>query len=64
MDVEKATSSSCADCDRHEDLLVIVTFNRKEYHNIPLFEVIYRHHFQNMLYCGKNGFFDVIFNSL
>ena len=30
-----------------------MTFNRKEYHSIPLFEVIYRHHFKNILYCGE-----------
>lgn len=41
-----------ADLDRHEDLLLIVTFHNKTYDDIPLFEVIYRHHFQNILYCG------------
>ena len=39
--------------DVYDDVLLIVTFNRAEYHNIPLFEVIYRHHFKNMLYCGE-----------
>ena len=28
--------------DVYDDVLLIVTFNRAEYHNIPLFEVIYR----------------------
>ena len=53
VDVEQATTAACESCDRHENLLLIVTFNRREYHNIPLFEVIYRHHFQNILYCGE-----------
>ncbi|TRY81053.1 hypothetical protein TCAL_09447 [Tigriopus californicus] len=42
----------CAKCNRHENILLIVTFNKKDYSNIPLFEVMYRHHFQNILYCG------------
>lgn len=39
----------------HAGLLLIVTFSRKEYHNIPFFEVIYRHHFKNILYCGRSS---------
>ena len=32
--------------DQHEDLLLIVTFYRREYNNIPLLEVLYRPHFK------------------
>jgi len=39
--------------DSHDDLLLIVTFDKPEYASIPLFEVIYRHHFRNILYCGE-----------
>eukprot|EP00095_Tigriopus_kingsejongensis_P011851 maker-scaffold493_size155937-snap-gene-0.22 protein:Tk11851 transcript:maker-scaffold493_size155937-snap-gene-0.22-mRNA-1 annotation:"hypothetical protein DAPPUDRAFT_95105" len=45
--------SECRDCNRHENILLIITFNEKEYKSIPLFEVMYRHHFQNILYCGQ-----------
>ena len=38
--------------DVHEDTLLIITFYRKEYHNIPLLEILYRPHFKNILYCG------------
>jgi len=39
--------------DVHEDTLLIITFYRKEYHNIPLLEIMYRPHFKNILYCGE-----------
>ena len=32
--------------DQHEDLLLIVTFYRKEYDSIPLLEILYRPHFK------------------
>ena len=41
---------------QHDQLLLIVTFQNKEYGSIPLLEVIYRHHFQNILYCGEFEF--------
>ena len=40
--------------DLHEDILLIITFYRKEYDNIPLLEIMYRPHFKNILYCGKS----------
>ena len=40
--------------DVHEDILLIITFYTKEYHNIPLLEIMYRSHFKNILYCGKS----------
>lgn len=42
-----------ANGDVHEDLLLIITFYRKEYQNIPLLEILYRPHFKNILYCGE-----------
>ena len=51
VDLRNSHSKSLGDV--YDDVLLIVTFNRAEYHNIPLFEVIYRHHFKNMLYCGE-----------
>ena len=42
--------------DKHENILLIVTFSDKQYHNLPLMEVLYRHHFKNILYCGKWAF--------
>ena len=39
--------------DKHENILLIVTFSDKQYHNLPLMEVLYRHHFKNILYCGE-----------
>jgi hypothetical protein len=44
--------------DLHEDILLIITFYRKEYHNIPLLEIMYRPHFKNILYCGKKSYFN------
>ena len=39
--------------DPHDNILLIVTFYKKDYHNIPLLEIMYRHHFKNILYCGE-----------
>lgn len=39
--------------DPHDNILVIITFPKKDYHNIPLLEIMYRHHFKNILYCGE-----------
>ena len=30
-----------------------MTFYKKDYHNIPLLEIMYRHHFKNIIYCGE-----------
>jgi hypothetical protein len=51
------STSASKKFDRHENILLIVTFSDKQqYHNLPLMEVLYRHHFKNILYCGKpNG---------
>ena len=34
--------------DPHDNILLIVTFYKKDYHNIPLLEIMYRHHFKVM----------------
>ncbi len=39
--------------DPHDNILLIVTFYEKNYTNIPLLEIMYRHHFKNILYCGE-----------
>jgi len=52
VDLEKALINY-KQYDPHDGLLLIVTFYKKDYHNIPLLEIMYRHHFKNILYCGE-----------
>lgn len=53
VDLKTALSNLNNDYDSHDNILLIVTFYRKDYHNIPLLEIMYRHHFKNILYCGE-----------
>ena len=49
----KTALSNYNNYDPHDNILLIVTFYQKDYHNIPLLEIMYRHHFKNIMYCGE-----------
>lgn len=60
--VREFTNATCAGysplvphrCKRpHDNVLLIVTMTTSRYDMIPFFEVIYRHQFRNILYCGN-----------
>ena len=48
--------------NKNPNLVLIVTFTEKRYQNLPIFEALYRHHFKNILYCGKLLWFLVFFS--
>ena len=53
VDLKNVLSDNLESYDPHDNILVIVTFTKKDYENIPLLEIMYRHHFKNILYCGE-----------
>lgn len=52
IDIKKAVANQ-NQYDPHDNILLIVTFFKKDYETIPLLEIMYRHHFKNILYCGE-----------
>lgn len=53
VDLAQTALANVDKYDPHDGILLIVTFYKKDYHNIPLLEIMYRHHFKNILYCGE-----------
>jgi len=53
LDQSYLTSTLADKTNKHENIALIITFTDNQYNNLPIFEALYRHHFKNILYCGK-----------